>query len=173
MLEGFGAPPEILTFAPDETARDRWLQRTIAQSGEATAALRERILAGGPIERHSVVLDVNAGSGLLTWEALRRAPEGGVYALAFNEADRQALQEQAQNLDEVERPIVLHGAPGEMAQLRDADEVRFDAIVGRNALLGCADKEAALADLAASIWPRAVGLPWPRRYPDIRRESTN
>ena len=156
MLEGFGAPPEILTFAPDGSARDRWLQRTIAQSGEATAALRDRILDGGPIERHSVVLDVNAGSGLLTWEALRRAPEGGVYALAFNEADRQALQEQAQNLDEVERPAVLQGAPAEVGQLLGGEEVRFDLIVGRNALLGCADREAALAHLgeylAADGW---------------------
>ena len=148
MLEGFGAPPEILTFAPDESARDRWLQRTIAQAGEATAALRDRILDGGPLERHSVLLDVNAGSGLLTWEALRRAPEGGVYALAFNESDRQALQEQAQNLDEVERPVVLHGTVEETAQLLGTEEVRFDAIVGRNALLGCVDKEAALAHLA-------------------------
>ena len=151
MLEGFAAPPEILTFAPGESARDRWLQRTIAQSGEATAALRDRILAADPLERHSVVLDVNAGSGLLTWEALRRAPEGGVYALAFNEADRRALQEQAQNLDEVERPIVLQGAIGELAQLLDAEEVRFDAIVGRNALLASVDKEAALAHLAKSL----------------------
>ncbi len=147
-LEGFGAPPEILTFAPGESARDRWLQRTIAQSGEATAALRDRILGAGPLERHSVVLDVNAGSGLLAWEALRRAPEGGVYALAFNEADRRALQEQAQNLDEVDRPIVLHGGIEEQAQQLDAEEVRFDAIVGRNALLASADKEASLAHLA-------------------------
>ena len=164
MLEGAGAPPEILTVAPlssggafnaspDESARDRWLQRTIAQSGEATAALRDRILAGGPLERHSVVLDVNAGSGLLTWEALRRAPEGGVYALAFNEADRRALQEQAQNLDEVERPIVLQGRIEEAAQRLDAEAVRFDAIVGRNALLGSVDKQADLAHLAERLAP--------------------
>ena len=160
MLEGFGAPPEILTFASAESARDRWLQRTIAQSGAATAALRDRILAGGPLERHSIVLDVNAGSGLLTWEALRRAPEGGVYALAFNEADRRALQEQAQHLDEVERPVVLQGAIEEVAQLLDAispgiagvsPAVRFDAIVGRNALLASADKGAALAHLAENL----------------------
>ena len=153
MLEGAGAPPEILTFdgSPNESARDHWLQRTIAQSGEATAALRNRILSGGPLERHSVVLDVNAGSGLLTWEALRRAPEGGVYALAFNEADCRALQEQARNLDDVERPIVLHGAIEKLAQLLDAEAVRFDAIVGRNVLLGCVDKGAALAQLAQKL----------------------
>ncbi len=155
MLEGSGAPPEILTYdaSGDGSARERWLQRTVAQSGEATAALRERILAGGPLERHSVVLDLNAGSGLLTWEALRRAPEGGVYALAFNENDHRALREQAQHLEEPARPLLLHGRIGELAQLLDADTVRFDAIVGRNALLSSIEKEAALRQLAERLAP--------------------
>ncbi len=147
MLEGVGAPPEILTFSPEESARERWLQRTIAQSGDAIGALRNRLLAGGPLERHSVLLDVNAGAGLLTWEALRRTPEGGVHALAFNEADHRALQEQAQNLNEVERPVVLHGSIADLARLVDAEALRFDAIVGRNALLGSVEKQAALAYL--------------------------
>ena len=155
MLEGSGAPPEILTYdaSGDGSARERWLQRTVAQSGEAAAALRERILAGGPLERHSVVLDLNVGSGLLTWEALRRAPEGGVYALAYNEDDRRALQEQVQNLEESARPLLLHGRMGEMAQLLDTDTVRFDAIVGRNALLNSIEKEAALRQLAERLAP--------------------
>ena len=156
MLEGSGAPPEILTYdaSGDGPARERWLQRTVAQSGEAAAALRERILAGGPLERHSVVLDLNVGSGLLTWEAMRRAPEGGVYALAFNEDDRQALQEQTQNLEEPARPLLLQGRMGELAQLLDADAVRFDAIVGRNALLSSTEKEAALRQLAELLAPQ-------------------
>lgn len=155
MLEGVGAPPEILTYSAslDGSARERWLQRTVAQAGEAAAALRERILGGGPLQRHSVVLDVNAGSGLLTWDSLRRVPEGGVYALAFNDADRRALQEQAQRLDAVERPAVLRGAIEELARLVAAEGVRFDAIVGRNALLRSVDKEAALAALAERMAP--------------------
>ena len=155
MLEGAGraaGDPDIRRFARGVRPRSLAPAHDCPSPAQATAALRQRILsAGGPLERHSVVLDVNAGSGLLTWETLRRAPEGGVYALAFNEADRRALQEQAQNLDEVERPIVLQGAVEEVAQLLDAEEVRFDAIVGRNALLGSVDKEAALARLAENL----------------------
>ena len=156
MLEGSGAPPEILTYdaSGDGSVRERWLQRTVAQSGEAAAALRDRILAGGPLERHSVVLDLNAGSGLLTWEAQRRSPEGGVYALAFNEDDRQALQEQTQNMEEPARPLLLQGRIGELAQLLDADAVRFDAIVGRNALINSSEKEAALRQLAERLAPQ-------------------
>ena len=156
MLEGSGAPPEILTYdaSGGGSVRERWLQRTVAQSGEAAAALRDRILAGGPLERHSVVLDLNAGSGLLTWEAQRRSPEGGVYALAFNEDDRQALQEQTQNMEEPARPLLLQGRIGELAQLLDADAVRFDAIVGRNALINSSEKEAALRQLAERLAPQ-------------------
>ncbi len=156
MLEGSGAPPEILTYdaSGGGSVRERWLQRTVAQSGDAAAALRDRILAGGPLERHSVVLDLNAGSGLLTWEAQRRSPEGGVYALAFNEDDRQALQEQTQNLEEPARPLLLQGRIGELAQLLDADAVRFDAIVGRNALINSSEKEAALRQLAERLAPQ-------------------
>ena len=156
MLEGSGAPPEILTYdaSGGGSVRERWLQRTVAQSGEAAAALRDRILAGGSLERHSVVLDLNAGSGLLTWEAQRRSPEGGVYALAFNEDDRQALQEQTQNMEEPARPLLLQGRIGELAQLLDADAVRFDAIVGRNALINSSEKEAALRQLAERLAPQ-------------------
>ena len=156
MLEGSGAPPEILTYdaSGGGSVSERWLQRTVSQSGEAAAALRDRILAGGPLERHSVVLDLNAGSGLLTWEALRRSPEGGVYALAFNQDDRQALQEQTQNLEEPARPLLLQGRIGELAQLLDADAVRFDAIVGRNALLSSTEKEATLRQLAERLAPQ-------------------
>ena len=156
MLEGSGAPPEILTYdaSGGGSVRERWLQRTVSQSGEAAAALRDRILAAGPLERHSVVLDLNAGSGLLTWEALRRSPEGGVYALAFNQDDRQALQEQTQNLEEPARPLLLQGRIGELAQLLDTDAVRFDAIVGRNALISASDKEAALRQLAERLAPQ-------------------
>ena len=54
-------------------------------------------------------------------------------------------------MDEVERPIVLHGAIEEVAQLLDVEEVRFDAVIGRNALLASADKVAALAQLAEKL----------------------
>lgn len=156
MLEETGAPPEILTFSPQDSARDRWLQRTISQAGEAMAELRDRIFASGPLHRHSVVLDVNAGTGLLTWEAVRRTPEGGVYALAFHEADQSALAEQAQTLSAVERPQILWGTIGELPRLlaqATADGLVFDAIVGRNGLLGTADKQAALETLAGLLAP--------------------
>jgi len=138
MLEGgagFGAT-ETLTFTGELARgdRDRWLQRAIGGAGERLAALRDRVLDAARLQRHHLVLDVNAGSGLLTWEALRRVPEGGVWALTATAAEADALREIAARLPPIERPAVLQGALVELPDLlalRGEGDVRFDAIVGR------------------------------------------
>jgi putative ATPase len=118
-------------------AQNRWLQRTLSNVGEQLAALRDRVMGGAELERHSMVLDLNAGSGLLTWEAVRRAPVGGVWALAADEQTAQPLRVQSANLDALSQPAILSGALDELPDLIAAEgerDVRFDAIVGRNAL---------------------------------------
>ena len=83
------------------------------------------------------MLDLNAGTGLLTWEALRRVPEGGVWALVTGEAEAEALREQAARLPELERPAVLQGSLPDLPELlafRGEAGMRFDAIIGRSAL---------------------------------------
>jgi putative ATPase len=137
--EGFGAL-EALTFTGElaRADRDRWLARAMGGAGERLAALRDRVLDAARIQRHSLVLDLNAGSGLLTWEALRRAPEGGVWAVATKGDEANALRETAARLPEIERPAVLQGTLAELADLltlRGEADVRFDAIVGRGALM--------------------------------------
>ncbi len=86
--EGFGAV-EALTFTGELAGgdRDRWLARAVGGAGERLSALRDRVLDAARLQRHSLALDLNAGSGLLTWEALRRAPEGGVWSLVFRAED--------------------------------------------------------------------------------------
>ena len=141
MLEVQG-PPEVLTFHPGARDQDRWLQRTVSNAGERLGRLRDRVLDAARLQRHHVVLDLNAGSGLLTWEILRRVPEGGTWALARDARASEALRQQAARLPEVERPVVLAGEPGELADLlalRGEGELRFDAIAGRNALGALAD----------------------------------
>jgi putative ATPase len=84
---------EIYTTGPVNKAREAWLQRTISQAGGNLAAQRERLFELAGVQRHHRVLDVNAGSGLLTWEAVRRAPEGGVWALTADQQAGQALRQ--------------------------------------------------------------------------------
>ena len=145
MVEGVAAP-EILTSSPDDPARDRWLQRTLSQAGDQLAAVRDRLFTLVSPQRHHVILDLNASSGLLTWEALRQVPEGGVYACVRTAKDKLALEEQAANLSELSRPLILqtHLADLSAALAQQAPAVKFDCIVGRNALLHEGDKAAVM-----------------------------
>jgi putative ATPase len=149
-------PPEVLTFHPGERDQDRWLQRTVSNAGERLGRVRDRVLDAARLQRHHVVLDLNAGSGLLTWEILRRVPEGGTWALGRDTRSGEALRQQAARLPEVERPVILVGEPGELGDLlglRGEGDLRFDAIVGRNALGSLPDKAAIMQYLAGWLRP--------------------
>jgi putative ATPase len=154
---------------------DPWLQRTLSSVGEHLAAVRDRVVAGAGIERHSLVLDLNVGTGLLTWEAVRRAPAGGVWALAADDRAAEALRQpkgpatgQATHLSTLQRPVILRGSPADLPVLVAAEwrrqtpgseeidavaTVRFDVVLGRNALTGLPDKAAAGRAIAALLAP--------------------
>ena len=152
MVEGgVVAPSEVLTFSPEDPIRDRWLQRSVNQSGTTLAGVRDRVLAAAEIQRHDILLDLNAGTGLLTWEAVRRTPEGRVWALVWDEKASGGLRAQALNLDEMVRPVIMVGSLGSLRKLVFAEgegEVRFDVVTGRNALMNIKDKVAAIKNVA-------------------------
>ena len=135
MVDGGGALPEALTYSPDDPARDRWLQRTLSQSGDQLGAVRDRLFELAPPQRHHRILDLNARTGLLTWEALRRVPEGSVYARVHSSQDQVALEEQTAQLPELTRPVLVHADFEALAAYLVAHTpgIRFERIVGRNA----------------------------------------
>jgi putative ATPase len=157
MVEGEAiAPPEVLTFSPADRDRDRWLQRAVSNAGRNLGQLRDRVLDAAGIQRHHVVLDLNAGAGLLTWEALRRAPEGSVWALTADSQTAEALRQQSARLPELAGLFVLAGELDDLPALVAAQEqgdVRFDVVVGRNALTRRTDKTAAGRRIAAMLRP--------------------
>ena len=138
MVEGgLEAPPEVLTTSPKNRARDAWLQRTITDAGRNLSYQRERLFSMAKVQRHHLLLDLNAGSGLLTWEAVRQTPEGGVWSLAADSTDGDALRQLASRFPEPERPVILIGKIEELdylLQLRGEEELQFDRIIGRNLL---------------------------------------
>jgi len=128
---------EILTYSPDSPGQERWLARTIDSSARGLEQVRQCVFEALEIRRHHTVLDINAGSGLLTWEALRRAPEGGVWALESDPVLARALVDQAERLQELQRPAVLVcdlAELGERLAARGDAGLRFDIILGRNVL---------------------------------------
>lgn len=154
MVEGEVSPAvEHLTFSPQDRARERWIQRALSRTSELLEERRRRIFARAGLLRHHVVLDLNAGTGLLTWEAVRQTPEGGVWCLVEKPEDAQALLEQAGRLPELERPVVWQGKVWDLPRLiRQAGEpaLRFDRIIGRSVFTEEPDKPA-LARLLAEI----------------------
>ncbi|MCB8943075.1 MAG: AAA family ATPase, partial [Ardenticatenaceae bacterium] len=141
---------EVLTTSPIDKARDAWLQRVIANSGRTLGEMRDRLFALAGMQRHHLVLDLNAGSGLLTWEAVRQAPEGRVYALTADVTAATALRQQAERLPELERPIILQGVLAELAYLltlRDEAAIRFDRVLGRNPFPTSVERSGLLAVL--------------------------
>jgi putative ATPase len=152
LIDGSAAEiPERLTQGPANASLDRWLSRSLSQAGAQLATVRDRLFDRANPQRHHLILDLNAGSGLLTWEALRRVPEGGVYACVADPLQAQALREQAAALPELLRPIVRQ------TQIEALDlpaDLRFDAIVGRNALTKVADKAQAIRSLRPWLQPQ-------------------
>lgn len=145
---------DALTYSPEDRQRERWLMRALSTAGANLGEVRDRILSAATIRRHHLVLDIHAATGLLTWEALRRVPEGGVWALARDTTSAAALREQAGRLPEIERPVVLAGALDDLDALiaaadPDRGAIRFDLILGRNGLIRCPDKTLAARRLAA------------------------
>ncbi|NEP15823.1 MAG: AAA family ATPase [Leptolyngbya sp. SIO4C1] len=139
--------PELLTYGPTDRAQARWLQRAMGEPGERLAQIRDRVFTQLGPQRHHVVLDLSAGSGLLLWEAVRQVPEGGVYG-CVSLSDYAALSEQIQQLAPLSRPILVQAPLAEIKSAIADSAVRFDGIIGRNALLGLPDKASVIAQLA-------------------------
>ncbi|MBD2496703.1 AAA family ATPase [Nostoc sp. FACHB-280] len=147
------APLEILTYGSSDKASERWLQRVLSQVGTQLANVRERIFDLAKLQRHHLVLDINAGTGLLTWEAIRQVPEGGVYACVRTNTDANALQEQAAALPHLMRPVILTVPISQLPAVlvQEAANVQFDCIMGRNALMTEPEKLQAAQTLSQLI----------------------
>ena len=114
------------------------MQRTIGQAGQHAAQVRDHLFHLTQLQRHHVVLELNARSGLLTWEALRRVPEGAVYTQVPTAAAAQALQKQALALPALQQPVIVTTGMTELTTAIAAQslDLKFDWIVGRNVGIG-------------------------------------
>ena len=149
---------ETLTLGPDNPVQDRWLQRATSQLGEQLGQVRDRIFSALEPQRHHVLLDLNANSGLLTWEAVRQVPEGGVYSCTYRQQDYQALTEQAAALADETQPQILLTTPaawqcalGQLASQGAAVPSKFDGIIGRKVLTTVDSKLAVVRQIAGLL----------------------
>ncbi|MBR6057427.1 MAG: AAA family ATPase [Victivallales bacterium] len=155
------APPEILTFSPADKNTERWLARAADNLAPQLATIRERLFALHPVQRHDLVLDLTADAGAFLWEAVRKAPEGGVWGFVKNQQNADILLEQAQNLNSLRRPNLLVAKPETAFNAINQSEwkdVRFDVILGRNFLANAADKKTAVQNIVKLMNAREASV---------------
>jgi putative ATPase len=149
--------PEMAHGTQHLGTRTEWAVRSEGALTKHLERLRESIFALAKPERQSLVLDANAGGGLLLWEALRRTPQGGVWGRVDTEAERIALRQEAQRRAEHGLPVVFAGplealtrdvaetwnaesspadAPMSKSGRASQERVRFDRILARGVLGG-------------------------------------
>lgn len=99
--------PENLTFSPDDKGRDLWLRRTVSGRSKALEELRTLMFSKTSITRSDRVLILNAGHGLLLWEAFRKTPEGLAVAVVHTPEEKAYISHYLSSLDVVSAPVVL------------------------------------------------------------------
>lgn len=120
-------------------AATHWLERTLGSRGGELGRIREKLLALAEINRSGLVLDLHARTGLLVFEAQRRAPDGGVWAMVHDDKALSSLKGlvAARGLDVLTQPQLVRTsweAFDRDLKLAAGERVAFDAIIGRNTL---------------------------------------
>ena len=143
---------QLLTFSPPNRDKDRWLARISSLRSEALSTVREILFSLITLGRSDRVLVLNAGNGLLLWEAVRRTPEGGVWGSVDREEEKTALDFHNRRFKETERPtLILKTGEGYLDIGTDHTDLRFEGIVGFNSITKLPDKTAALAEMRSFL----------------------
>lgn len=131
--------PENLTFSPDDKDRDLWLRRTLSGRSAALENMRTRMFNQLRIARSDRILVLNAGHGLLVWEAFRHTPEGVVVAHVKSDQDKAYLEQYISTMKAVSAPSLICD-PDIKHALETLDKttefgILFEHIIGRNLLI--------------------------------------
>ncbi len=145
--------PENLTFSPDDKARDIWLRRTMSGRSAALEGMRSRVFDKMDIIRSDRVLVLNAGHGLLVWEAFRHTPEGLVVAQVRSKEDLAYLNQYISTLDSVSAPQVVLQSDCIKALKGLEKGLLFEHIIGRNLLTDWPNSKATLDAIKSRMAP--------------------
>lgn len=150
-----------------------WLERAAGVGSEALRRAREDLIVAAGLRRESLVLDLGGHHGFLTWEALRRCVEGGVWTRCVTPEDKTELEAWIRRVDPLHRPVLrvasLEDLPAVLATGgQSGDGVpRFDAVLGlglepplAHAADGTTDDEAAVAWVITMRDAVAPGAAW-------------
>jgi len=126
-------PPEVLSYSPAlESRRDQWVARAERELLEGRQQVREIAATHARLARHHTVLLAGRIAGLIAFDAVRATPEGRAVIVIEQETQRQTLLQYAEQLPQLERPLLIAGSFPQ-AQLPD-DPPDYDRIILADAL---------------------------------------
>lgn len=141
---------DVLTFSFDKEEM-KWLMR-MNSDPKADSRLRSILLDLIKWQRFYNVLDVNAGGGFFVWEALRRTPEGCVYALTATDSEKEFIDFHARELAEERRPFTATAAAFTDRIKTIPASLRFEIILVRDLFL----RENRTAETAVLLKQKAI-----------------
>ncbi len=121
-----------------ELEGDYWENRTLGDSGELHAAVRERLIRMAEPEKNHLCLVLNGGDGLLLGEMLRKVSDETVYGLVENVNQKQVLEKFHQGSRDTGRMILAVSDLEKGPSVFGVPDLRFERMIGRNYLQGIA-----------------------------------
>ncbi|MDR3301147.1 MAG: AAA family ATPase [Spirochaetaceae bacterium] len=88
---------DFLTWGAASKGKEAWFKRLESGRSRLLLADRDRMMEAASPTRHSRILILHGGDGLLLWEAMRRVPEGLAACAVATEQERQNLLTFASN----------------------------------------------------------------------------
>lgn len=148
------SPLMIDTAGKSASTQSGWYERSLGSRGHEIDTIRKQIMTLAEIKKTDLILDLNTRTGLLTFEALRHVPQGGVWAAAHDKNAYDTVKNASERLDLLLRPQLIL-CPEDQFPLglyNDCDpKLKFNVIIGRNVLQKLPDKKEAVALIAQRL----------------------
>lgn len=116
------------------TSEERWIGRTFDGAASRAQLIRDEIFNAAQIADNARVLDINAGSGLLAFEALRKTPNGGVFCITTPSQAADNFEAMMAAESELERASTVRVQSITPESIAAFPNLEFDFITGRNFL---------------------------------------
>ncbi len=135
------------------SSEERWIGRTFDGGAARAQAIRSEIFSSLHLQPNARVLDIHAASGLLSFEALRTCPDGGVFSILLPSKTADNFEALMAQKPELERAQIARVEAITHDSIKAFPGVEFDAIMGRNFLHIVEDLPEVLASVKEMLSP--------------------
>lgn len=90
-----------------ENTKNNWSKRTNSQVPEVLEKVRNFIFEYNNVNKETLFLDITGGSGLLSWEAIRKCTSSGVWTRCDNEKELENMNDWIKHVSIMNRPEIF------------------------------------------------------------------